>query len=208
MTVYAITFKQRVDNFGVVTLLVNAPLTVGQDIVTAGLGHGLDGSHVIYALPQYLVTGVDEYGIVTVNPNIPIPNQVVFADSGPDVDRVAVTGATLSTGVCLWIDDEDVADWLGIEVATSAESDFLEFCAQSSNDFCYRRRRESGYVDPLATPPSDDVKLGTVMYAGALYRQRGAIDQFASFDGMSTAMVTGLAPIIKQLLGIDRPQVA
>jgi hypothetical protein len=46
------------------------------------------------------------------------------------------------------------------------------------------------------------------MYAGALYRQRGAIDQFASFDGMSTAMVTGLAPIIKQLLGIDRPQVA
>jgi hypothetical protein len=208
MTVYAITFEQRVDNFGVVTLLVNAPLTVGQDIVTAGLGHGLDGSHVIYALPQYLVTGVDEYGIVTVNPNIPIPNQVVFADSGPDVDRVAVTGATLSTGVCLWIDDEDVADWLGIEVATSAESDFLEFCAQSSNDFCYRRRRESGYVDPLATPPSDDVKLGTVMYAGALYRQRGAIDQFASFDGMSTAMVTGLAPIIKQLLGIDRPQVA
>jgi hypothetical protein len=159
-------------------------------------------------LPQFLVTGVDELGQVVVNPNVPLPNQVVYANTGSDIEREAVTGATLSTGVCLWIDDEDVADWLGIEVATSAESDFLEFCAQSSNDFCYRRRRESGYVDPLATPPSDDVKLGSVMYAGALYRQRGAIDQFASFDGMSTAMVTGLAPIIKQLLGIDRPQVA
>jgi hypothetical protein len=208
MTVYAITFKQRVDDFGVVTTLVNAPLTVGQEIVTAGLGQGLDGSHVIYALPQFLVTGVDELGQVVVNPNVPLPNQVVYANTGSDIERTAVSGATLATGVCLWIDDEDVADWLGIEVATSAESDFLELCAQSSNDFCYRRRREAGYVDPLLTPPSDDVKLGCVMYAGALYRQRGAIDQFASFDGMSTAMVTGLAPIIKQLLGIDRPQVA
>jgi hypothetical protein len=208
MTVYAITFKQRVDNFGVVTLLVNAPLTVGQDIVTAGLGQGLDGSHTIYALPQFLVTGVDEFGIVEVNQNVPIPNQVVFANTGNDIDRVAVSSATLATGVCLWIDDEDVADYLGIEVATSAETDFLEICAQSSNDFCYRRRREAGYVDPLATPPSEDVKLGTIMYAGALYRQRGAIDSFASFDGMSTAQIVGLAPIIKQLLGIDRPQVA
>jgi hypothetical protein len=208
MTVYAITFQQRVDNFGVVTLLVNAPLTVGQNIVTAGLGHGLDGSHIIYALPQYLVTGVDEYGQIVVNQNIAIPNQVVFADSGVDIAREPVTGGTLATGVCTWIDDNDVADWLGIEVATSAETDFLEICAQSSNDFCYRRRREAGYVDPLATPPSEDVKLGCVMYAGALYRQRGAIDSFASFDGMSTAQIVGLAPIVKQLLGIDRPQVA
>jgi hypothetical protein len=46
------------------------------------------------------------------------------------------------------------------------------------------------------------------MYGGALYRQRGSIDQFASFDPMSTASVVGLSPIIKQLLGIDRPQVA
>jgi hypothetical protein len=207
MTVYAITFKQRVDNFGVVTTLVNAPLTVGQDIVIAGLGGGLDGGQTIYALPQFLVIGVNDLGIVLVDQNVPLPNQVVYANSGPDIARVADSG-TLATGVCLWIDEDDVADWLGIEVATSSETDFLEICAQSSNDFCYRRRRESGYVDPLATPPSEDVKLGCVMYAGALYRQRGAIDSFASFDGMSTAQIVGLAPIIKQLLGIDRPQVA
>jgi hypothetical protein len=207
VTVYSITFKQRVDDFGVVTLLVNAPLTVGQDIVTAGLGQGLDGSHVIYALPQYLVTGVNEFGIVQVNQNVPIPNQVVFIDAGPNIVRESTTG-TLSTGVCTWIDEDDLADWLGIDVSTQAEEDFLEQCAASSSQFSFRRRNEAGYTDSLTTPPSEDVKLGTIMYAGALYRQRGSIDTFASFDGMSTAAITGLAPIIKQLLGIDRPQVA
>jgi hypothetical protein len=34
------------------------------------------------------------------------------------------------------------------------------------------------------------------------------MDQFASFDGMATAPVVGLSGMVKQLLGIDRPQVA
>jgi len=208
MSVYQITYEQRVDDYGVVTLLVNAPLTVGQDITLAGLGHGLDGTHVVYALPQYLVIGVNELGQVVVDENFLIPNQVVFFDAGTDVTRAAVTGATLTTGTCTWIDDEDIADWLGIAVATQDETAFLELCAAAANAFCYRRRQEAGYDDPLATVPNQSVKLGTIMYGGAMYRQRGSIDQFASFDAMSTAQVVGLSPIIMQLLGIDRPQVA
>lgn len=208
MSVYQITYEQRVDDYGVVTLLVNAPLTVGQDITLAGLGHGLDGTHVVYALPQYLVIGVNKLGQVVVDENFLIPNQVVFFDAGTDVTRAAVTGATLTTGTCTWIDDEDIADWLGIAVATQDETAFLELCAAAANAFCYRRRQEAGYDDPLATVPNQSVKLGTIMYGGAMYRQRGSIDQFASFDAMSTAQVVGLSPIIKQLLGIDRPQVA
>jgi hypothetical protein len=46
------------------------------------------------------------------------------------------------------------------------------------------------------------------MYGGALYRQRGSITDFASFDGMSTGSTNGLSPLVKQLLGVDRPQVA
>ena len=46
------------------------------------------------------------------------------------------------------------------------------------------------------------------MMAGAYYRQRGSIDQFSSFSEMGTAPVVGLSPIIKQLLGNQRPQVA
>ena len=208
MSVYTITYEQRVDDYGVVTLLVNAPLTVGQDITLTGLGHGLDGAHVVYALPQYLVIGVNQLGQVIVDENFLIPNQVVFFDSGADVTRAAVSGATLTTGTCTWIDDDDIAEWLGIAVATQDETAFLELCAAAANAFCYRRRQEAGYDDPLATVPNQSVKLGTIMYGGAMYRQRGSIDQFASFDAMSTAQVVGLSPIIKQLLGIDRPQVA
>jgi hypothetical protein len=46
------------------------------------------------------------------------------------------------------------------------------------------------------------------MYGGSLYRQRGSIDQFASFQNMGVTPVMGLNGMIRQLLGIDRPQVA
>jgi hypothetical protein len=41
-----------------------------------------------------------------------------------------------------------------------------------------------------------------------LYRQRGSVDQFASFTDMASAPVVGLSGLVKQLLGISRPQVA
>jgi hypothetical protein len=56
--------------------------------------------------------------------------------------------------------------------------------------------------------PSGDVKLGTIQYGGMLYRQRGSIDSFAQFDTNAMNPVTGLSGVIKQLLGVDRPQVA
>jgi hypothetical protein len=46
------------------------------------------------------------------------------------------------------------------------------------------------------------------MYGGALYRQRGGVTDFASFDGLGTGNTMGLSPMIKQLLGVDRPAVA
>jgi hypothetical protein len=47
------------------------------------------------------------------------------------------------------------------------------------------------------------------MYAAALFRARGSVqDTFATFDGMGTASVSAMTPVIKQLLGIHRPQVA
>ena len=99
-------------------------------------------------------------------------------------------------------------DWLGIGTATASDLAFLTQCAAAANAFCYRRRREAGYLDSLSTSPSGDVSLGTIQYGGMLYRQRGSIDSFASFDGMGGGAVTGLNGVIKQLLGIDRPQVA
>jgi len=53
-----------------------------------------------------------------------------------------------------------------------------------------------------------DVTLGVIMLGGAYYRSRGSIDQFASFADGGAVSVTGLSGMVKQLLGINRPQVA
>jgi hypothetical protein len=98
--------------------------------------------------------------------------------------------------------------WLGIATATADDTTFVTQCASAANNFIYRRRQECGYFDSLTTSPGGDVTLGTIMYGGALYRQRGGISDFASFDGMSQGSTNGLSPLVKQLIGVDRPQVA
>jgi hypothetical protein len=97
---------------------------------------------------------------------------------------------------------------LGIALAGVDETAFLTQCANSANNFIFRRRQESGYTDSLTTVPSGDVELATIMMGGSIYRQRGAIDQFASFSDMGNATISGLSPLIKQLAGIPRPAVA
>ena len=90
----------------------------------------------------------------------------------------------------------------------SMDAAFLTICASACSQFAWRRRMEAGYIDSLTTVPSQDVLLGTQMYGGSLYRQRGSVDQFASFQNMGVTPVMGLNGMIRQLLGIDRPQVA
>jgi hypothetical protein len=209
MAVFSITHEQRIDDYGCITLLTAAPLSVGQSVTLTGLNHGLNGTQIIADLSNSLFLGVDQYGQFIYNPSISIPNQVVFYDAGADVTRAVVSPyGTLTTGVCTWIDDDDIADWLNIGQASAADAAFLADCANASNQFCYRRRFEAGYVDSLTTVPSQDVRLGCVMYGGALYRARGSMDQFASFSDMGVAPTVGISPIIKQLLGVDRPAVA
>ncbi len=210
MAVAQITHKQLVDNYAVIELLTNAdPLNVGDSVTIAGVGAPFNGTFTVYALPQYLFTGVDNQGDLTYDPLIPIANQVLFAVTGSDVERAAASGTlTYAATACTWITATQIEDWLGIGVASALDATFLTQCAAASNAFCYNRRREAGYVDSLSTSPSGAVTLGTIAYGGFLYRQRGSVSDFASFDGMVAGGSVGLSPMIKQLLGIDRPQVA
>lgn len=210
MAVAQITHKQLVDNYAVVELLTNAdPLNVGDSVTIANVGAPFNGTFTVYALPQYLFTGVDDQGDLTYDPLIPIANQVLFAVSGSDVERTAASGTlTYAATACTWITATQIEDWLGIGVASALDATFLTQCALASNAFCYNRRREAGYVDSLSTSPSGAVTLGTIAYGGFLYRQRGSVSDFASFDGMVAGGSVGLSPMIKQLLGIDRPQIA
>jgi hypothetical protein len=208
MAVYTVTFKQLTDNYAVLQTLTANELEVDRAITVAGVGAPFNGTFTVYALPQYEFIGVDSDGDLLYNVDVAVPNQVLFACTGTDVDRTAATGTLTFTPTCTWITAGQIEDWLGIGTATAADTTFLTQCAAAVNQMAFRRRVEAGYYDSLTTSPSADVTLGAIMWGGALYRARGSVDVFASFNEMGTAPTVGLSPMIKQLLGIDRPQVA
>ena len=210
MATYNTASKQLLNNYACISTLEPTDITVGQSVTVGSLGAPFNGTFTVLALPQYLFTGVDaETGEFLYDTNVAIPNQILYACTGNAVEFVAIyTGTVTYTQTCTWITASDIEDWIGIGTATAGDTTFLTICAAAANSFCYRRRQEVGYFDSLTTVPSQDVKLATVMYGGALYRQRGSITDFASFDGISTGSTNGLSPLVKQLLGVDRPQVA
>lgn len=207
MSVYTITYQQRIDGYGIVTLLANAPLSVGQTVTIAGTAHGLNGTHVIYALPMYNVVGVDEFG-QPVYGVVSIPNQVMFSNTGPDKDREIVAAGTLTVAEASWITSIDVEDYLQLDQLSVRDSQFLGWCTDAANQFAFRRRQEAGYVDSTSTVPNDSVFLGTVMVAAAYFRQRSSYSTLASFEQLGAPPATGITPMIMQLLGVNRPQVA
>ena len=208
MAVYTVTFKQLTSNYAVLQTLTANELEVGRSITVAGVGVPFNGTFTVYALPQYEFIGIDSDGDLLFNVDVAVPNQVLFACTGTDVDRTTATGTLTFTPTCTWITATQIEDWLGIGTATAADTTFLTQCAAAVNQMAFRRRVEAGYFDSLTTSPSADVTLGAIMWGGALYRARGSVDVFASFNEMGTAPTIGLSPMIKQLLGIDRPQVA
>jgi hypothetical protein len=208
MAVYSVTQKYLIDNYAVVQLLTDAEIELGASVVLAGVDATFNGTYTVRALPQYLYVGIDTEGDLLYDVNIPIANQVLVAKTASNVTRTAASGTLTITQTCTWVTSANLEDWIGIGTATAADAAFLTVCAAAASQFCWRRRMEAGYVDSLTTVPSQDVFLGTQMYGGALYRQRGSVDQFASFQNMGVTPVMGLNGMIRQLLGIDRPQVA
>jgi hypothetical protein len=209
MAAYSVKQKYLVDNYAVLVLLTNAdPLEVGQSFTVAGVDATFNGSYTVFELPQFRFTGVDEYGFFLYDPEQPIQNQVLYARTAANVIISPATGTLTTTPTCTWITtDSQVEDWLGIGTATTADQTFITQCRLAANEFAFRRRQEANYKDSLTTVPNASVLLGTIAYAGFLYRQRGAVTDFASFDGLAAGGSMGLSPMIKQLLGVDRPAV-
>jgi len=207
--IYRIQSKQLLDNYAVLQTLQPNELAVGASITVATVGAPYNGTFTILALPQYEFIGVDSYGFLEYNEQNPIDNQVLYACTGTDQNRTQqFTGTIDDISTCTWITANDIAAWLYLTPATPADEDFLISCAASANATCYRKRQEAGYADQLDSVPSADVKLGTIMYGGNLYRARSSMDQIASFDGMGMTPSVGITAQIKILLGIPRPQVA
>jgi len=208
MPVYAITHRQVTDDYLVVQTLEGTDVGIGQSVTVAGLGATLNGTYTVLDVPTYRYIGVDDEGDWIFDPDEIILNQLLMAKTHADVARGPVAGTLTSTPVCTWIVNNDVVEWLGIASATANDTAFITSCVSAANAYAYRRRREAGYFDSLTTVPGGDVKLGTVMFAGSLYRERGSVDSFASFEQMGNPVPFGSSGQINRLLGVNRSQVA
>jgi hypothetical protein len=210
MATYTVTNKYLVDGYAVLQLLTPSEIAVGQSITVAGVDATFNGTYTVRALPQFLFVGIDDQGDLLYDYDTPIADQVLYAKTANDVQRVAASGTVTYDPVCTWVSASQVMTYLGITI-TNPSDDFtlLTQSVSAGNQFAYRRRQESGYIDSLTTSPGGDATLGTLMYCAALWRSRGSIENtYATFDGMGTATQQSLTPIVKQLLGIPRPAVA
>jgi hypothetical protein len=208
MAAYTVTHKQLLSNYAVLQTLTPNDLVVGGTFTVGSVAVPFNGTFTVYDLPEYLFIGLDDEGDLLFNYEIPLPNQVLYKCTGTDVQRTASTGSITFTQTCTWITATQIEDWLGIGTASALDAAFLTQCAAAANSLAFTRRQEAGYIDSLSTSPNGQVTLGTISLGGFFYRQRGAVTDFATFDGMSAGASVGLSPAIKMLLGIPKPAVA
>ena len=208
MAVFTLTHAMRQDNYAVLQTLEATEIGIGQSIIVAG-STGFNATYTVLAVPVYRFAGVDDEGDFVYDYDEIIENQLLVASSGADVARDTMAGTVTWTETCTWILAADVLSWLGISVATANDTTFVGVCTDAANAWAYKARKMAGYqAESLSTAPSSAVKLGTIMYAGALYRERGSVDSFASFGELGAPAPVGSMGQIMRLLGIRRSQVA
>lgn len=206
---YDLAFHSRLDGVAVLQTFVDTGVRVTDTVTVAGAGHNLDGSHKLISTEPYLFLGVDSEGDLLFDYDVIMENQMLFTSAYSNLDRATASGTVLYMPVCTWADENEVLDWLGIDPATTNDADFVAVCTEAANAFAYRRRRAAGYTDSLTVVPDASVKLGTIQYAGMLYRERGtAGDNFAAFNQFGAVPITGSMGQIMRLLGINRARIA
>ena len=211
MATYNLAFHTRLDNYAVLQTFVDTDIQTQDSVVIAGAGHGFSGTQTVISTEPYLFIGVDEYGDLLFDYSEIVENQIIYVNAGADFERSVATGTVATTSTaCTWITSADVLSFLGIATATANDTAFVTVCTEAANALAFRRRRAAGYTDALSPAPSADVKLGTTMMAGNLYRQRGAAggESFMSYESMQAGGSPLAMGDILRLWGVNRPQVA
>jgi hypothetical protein len=209
MSVNTIIYAGRVGNFAAVQTLTLSEVEVGDTVVIAGVTDtSFNGTVTVFSIEAYELIEVDQYGVLVFDYDVSKPNQIIYANTGADVEYDTAVGTVTYSVSPVFTTSALVLSWLGIDVATANDTAFVAKCVSASNFWCYRKRREAGYTDAL-TSPSADVELGATMYAATLYRERGTSgDSFGAFDGMGNLAQPVTLHRIMQLLGCGRAQVA
>ena len=210
MATYNLAFHTRLDGVVVLQTFVDTDVQTQDTVTVAGAGHDLNGTHLVISTEPYEYLGQSDEGDLLFDYNVVRENQIIFFDAGTDLPRSVATGTVAFTPSCQWITNQNVLDWLGVAPASANDTLFVTACTDAANALAFRRRRSSGYTDNLASAPSSDVKLGTIMYAGGLYRARGSgsYDGFSSYESMATATPNVAMGEILRLWGCNRAQVA
>jgi hypothetical protein len=212
MSTFTVTHQQITDNVCVVQTLESTDILVGQEITLSGCDATINGVHTVFQIPIYYFTGVDASGDYLFNDQIIFPNQILFQLTADNIGREAVdpVGSVQWTTPteCQWCDINDLTEFLGIAAATANDTLFMTSSVAAANAWCFKRRSQAGYKDSPANPPDAAVLAGTVLMAASLYRERGSIDSFNSFQDMTISAPVASMGRINSLLGIKRAQVA
>ena len=208
MATYDLAFHTRLDDVVVLQTFVETGITVGDVVTIAGAGHNINGTHTVLSTQDNEYIGQSDEGDFQFDNEVIRLFQFLFRDDDGDLERSVATGTVTFTPSVSWINSSDVTSWLGIDVSTANDTAFVTVCVNATNNWCFRKRREAGYTDSMTTVPGADVKLGAIMYAATLYRERGSADSFASFDAMSSIPIPSTMGRIMSLIGCGRPQVA
>jgi hypothetical protein len=209
MASFDLAFNTRKDGVVVLQTLLESGIQVGDTVTIAGNTVIANGNYKVLSTEAAEFTGVDQYGDFEFDYNVIIQNQFLVSNAGADVTRSVATGTVTFTPSVTWIVNADVVEWLGIDSATANDTAFITTCVAAANYWCWNKRRESNYADSLTTVPDASVKLGTIMYAATLYRERGTSgDSYASYDGFGNQPQPVTLARIMQLLGASRASVA
>jgi len=211
MAIYNLAFNARVDGFAVLQPFVQTDIQSQDTVTLTGVVDPPNGSYLVLSSEPYEFIGVSNEGDFLFDYDIVRENQFIVASTGTDFERTVATGTvTVGATLCTWIVAQDVLDWLGVSPASANDLVFVTACTGAANALAYRRRKSSGYTDALATAPGADVKLGTVMMAGNLYRNRGSAggESFMSYESMQAGGSPLAMGEILRLWGCNRAQVA
>ena len=212
MSTFTVTHQQITDNVAVVQTLESTDILVGQQITLSGCDATINGVHTVFQIPIYYFTGVDATGDYIFNDQILFKNQILFQLVDDDIAREAVDPVGTLTWTtpteCVWSDVPDLEEFLGIAGATANDTAFMTTSVNAANAWCFKRRSQAGYKDSLVTVPDAAVLSGVVLMAASLYRERGSLDSFNSFQDMTISAPVASMGRINSLLGIKRAQVA
>ena len=208
MATFDLAFNTRLDDVVVLQTLLESGIQVGDTVTIAGNSVISNGNYKVLSTESAEFLGLDQFGDYEFDYNVIFINQFLVSNVGANVERDIAAGSVAFTPSISWITSAMVLEFLGIDVATANDTAFIATCVAAANYWCWNKRRESDYADSQTTVPNNSVKLGTILYAGTLYRERGSADSFASFDSMASIPIPSTLGRIMQLLGTSRASVA